>query len=238
MSGDRLALITAAAVGAVTALVAVALIKRSKTLPVVQPVFECECCSNGANNNANKKSIDHFAAEPRQNYLSWEDYFMSVAFLSAQRSKDPNKQVGACIVGPDKIISGIGYNGFPRGCADNSLPWAKKSQDGDQLKTKYPYVCHAEMNAIMNKNQSSLEGATIYVTMFPCNECSKLLIQSGIKEVVYYEDKRQGKLNAKPDPTYTASMTMLGMAGVIIRQHRPAAEVRLYQNQIMRSPSA
>ena len=153
---------------------------------------------------------------------------MSVAFLSAQRSKDPNKQVGACIVDPNRIILGIGYNGFPRGCSDETLPWAKKSQDGDKLKTKYPYVCHAEMNAIMNKNQSSLQDSTIYVTMFPCNECSKLIIQGGIKEVIYYEDKRHGKANAGPDPAYTASMTLLEMAGIKTRQHRPALEVHLY----------
>lgn len=87
------------------------------------------------------------------------------------------------------VILGIGYNGFPRGCPDSELPWAKASDDNDPLNTKYPYVCHAEMNAIMNKNSASLEGARIFVTMFPCNECAKIIIQSGIKEVVYYEDK-------------------------------------------------
>ena len=110
---------------------------------------------------------------------------MSVAFLSAQRSKDPNKQVGAVIVGPERVICGVGYNGFPRGCADDHLPWAKKSKTNDPTETKYAYVCHAEMNAIMNKNSQSLHGATVYVTMYPCNECAKLIIQSGIREVVY-----------------------------------------------------
>ena len=114
---------------------------------------------------------------------------MSVAFLSAQRSKDPNKQVGACIVGEDKLILGVGYNGFPRGCADNALPWRKKSANDDPLETKYAYVCHAEMNAIMNKNSASVAGGSLYVTMYPCNECAKLMIQAGIREVVYCEGK-------------------------------------------------
>lgn len=116
---------------------------------------------------------------------------MSVAFLSAQRSKDPNKQVGACIVDSSNVICGIGYNGFPRGCPDTHLPWAKCSVTGDPLETKYPYVCHAEMNAILNKNGASVAGAKMYVTMFPCNECAKLMIQAGIAEIVYHEDKAQ-----------------------------------------------
>jgi dCMP deaminase len=114
---------------------------------------------------------------------------MSVAFLSSQRSKDPNKQVGACIVDANQVICGIGYNGFPRGCPDEHLPWAKQSVHNDPLATKYPYVCHAEMNAILNKNGASIEGAKMYVTMFPCNECAKLMIQAGIKEVIFHEDK-------------------------------------------------
>lgn len=118
---------------------------------------------------------------------------MAVAFLSAQRSKDPNKQVGACIVDRKNVICGIGYNGFPRGCHDTSLPWAKKSENGNALDTKYPYVCHAEMNAIMNKNGASVEGSKVYVTMFPCNECAKLLIQAGVSEIIFYEDKAQPK---------------------------------------------
>ena len=132
---------------------------------------------------------DPYAPKPRDRYLKWDDYFMSVAFLSAQRSKDPNKQVGAVIVGPDRVIMGVGYNGFPRGCSDSDLPWAKKSTNGNPMETKYAYVCHAEMNAIMNKNAQSLRGATLYVTMYPCNECAKLIIQSGITEVVYFEGK-------------------------------------------------
>jgi len=132
---------------------------------------------------------DPFDPRPRSGYLSWDDYFMSVAFLSSQRSKDPNKQVGACIVDANQVICGIGYNGFPRGCPDEHLPWAKQSVHNDPLATKYPYVCHAEMNAILNKNGASIEGAKMYVTMFPCNECAKLMIQAGIKEVIFHEDK-------------------------------------------------
>ena len=122
---------------------------------------------------------------PRKEYLSWDDYFMSIAKLSALRSKDPSRQVGCCIVEPDskKIIS-IGYNGFPRGCPDNDLPWGK---NGDWIDTKYPYVVHAEANAIVN-SYSPLKDCSLYVTLFPCNECAKLIIQSGIKKI-YYENK-------------------------------------------------
>ena len=101
----------------------------------------------------------------RTTYLSWDDYFMSIAFLSAQRSKDPNKQVGACIVNADRLILGVGYTGFPRGCSDDALPWAKKSETGDPLETKYAYVCHAEMNAIMNKNSSNVQVGTTALTL-------------------------------------------------------------------------
>ena len=150
--------------------------------------------SNTVNSHSGFRGVpapkpDPYAPKPRDRYLKWDDYFMSVAFLSAQRSKDPNKQVGAVIVGPERVICGVGYNGFPRGCADDHLPWAKKSKTNDPTETKYAYVCHAEMNAIMNKNAQSLRGATLYVTMYPCNECAKLVIQSGITEVVYFEGK-------------------------------------------------
>ena len=187
--------------------------------------------------NANKRS-DPTDPSPREVYLSWDDYFMSLAFLSALRSKDPNKQVGAVITGPDRVILGIGYNGFPRGCSDELLPWAKKSDDGSPLGTKYPYVCHAEMNAIMNKNAASLKGACIYVTMFPCNNCAKLLIQAGIQEVIYFEDKRGGgseaglpqtltKDGVRPDPSYTASQRLLNQAGLKLRQHKPKRPIFL-----------
>ncbi|TYH97068.1 hypothetical protein ES332_A12G217600v1 [Gossypium tomentosum] len=115
---------------------------------------------------------------------------MAIAFLSAKRSKDPNRQVGACLVSQNGIILGIGYNGFPRGCSDDQLPWAKMSKSGDPLETKYPYVCHAEVNAILNTNHASAAGQRLYVTMFPCNECAKIIIQSGVSEVIYFIEKR------------------------------------------------
>ncbi|KAF6257623.1 cytidine deaminase-like protein [Scenedesmus sp. NREL 46B-D3] len=143
--------------------------------------------------------MEPFFAKCTCSYLCWDDYFMAVAFLSAERSKDPNKQVGACIVNDENIILSIGYNGFPRGCADSRLPWAKRAESGSILDTKYPYVSagslqcavvvHAEANALLNKNQAHVTGARIYVTLFPCNECAKLLIQAGIREVVYHEAK-------------------------------------------------
>merc|ERR1712072_1665945 len=119
---------------------------------------------------------------------------MAVALLSAQRSKDPRTQVGAAIVNEDKVVVGIGYNGFPIGCSDDELPWARTAER--ELDTKFPYVCHAEMNAIMNRNCQSLEGCTIYVTLFPYNECSKLIIQSRIKSVFYLDDKNKDKASA------------------------------------------
>ena len=160
---------------------------------------------------------------------------MAVAFLSAQRSKDPAKQVGACIVDCNNVICGIGYNGFPRGCHDTHLPWSKRSKNEDPLDTKYPYVCHAEMNAILNKNGASVAGARVYVTMFPCNECAKLLIQAGIAEIVFHEDKTQPRSSSaamedrgfKIDKQYAASRKLLHLAGVKVRQHHFDKPVRL-----------
>ena len=146
--------------------------------------------------------------------LSWDDYFMAVAMLSSMRSKDPNRQVGACIVDRESNkILGIGYNGFPRGCVDNRLPWAKT---GNWLDTKYPYVCHAELNAIMNKNSASVDGSILYSTLYPCNECAKIIIQSGISEVRYLE-KRDGDSSA-------ASQRLLDMAGVVMKKLTPVSE--------------
>lgn len=124
----------------------------------------------------------------RDNYLSWDEYFMAVARLSSMRSKDPSTQVGACIVGCDNRILSIGYNGAPNGFQDEAFPWAR---EGDPKDTKYFYVCHGEMNAILNfrGSRKDLENARIYVDLFPCNECAKLIIQSGIKEVIYLSDK-------------------------------------------------
>lgn len=124
----------------------------------------------------------------REDYLSWEEYFMGVAKLSAQRSKDPNTQVGACIVNNDNKIVSCGYNGAPIGFSDDIMPW---DREGDFLTTKYAYVAHAELNAILNSN-TNLKGTTIYVELFPCNECAKAIIQAGIKKVVYASDKYNG----------------------------------------------
>ncbi len=122
----------------------------------------------------------------RENYLSWDEYFMGISLLSGQRSKDPSTQVGACVVDSDKKIVGIGYNGFPKGCSDENFPW---SREGKFLETKYAYVCHAEINAILNSMGRNLKGATLYVALFPCNECAKAIIQVGIKKIMYLEDK-------------------------------------------------
>jgi dCMP deaminase len=154
-----------------------------------------------------------FTVRKRKDYLSWDAYFMGVAFLSAQRSKDPNTQVGACIVDANKCIIGIGYNGFPRGCSDEILPWSRTGSC--ELHKKYPYVVHAEVNAILNKCSASVRGATIYVALFPCNECCKVIIQSGVREVVYLHDTYHDTDACK------ASRIMFKMAGVKLRQYTP-----------------
>ena len=125
--------------------------------------------------------------QKRMDYISWEEYFMGIALLSAKRSKDPNTQVGACAVDEDNTIISIGYNGFPRGCDDDDFPW---SRDGEL--NKYLFVTHAEQNLILNAKGKSLNGATLYVTLFPCNECAKSIIQSGVKKVIYLSDKYNG----------------------------------------------
>ena len=139
----------------------------------------------------------------RTDYISWDEYFMGVAKLAAHRSKDPSTQVGACIVSPDDIIISTGYNGMPKGCSDDEFPW-----DREGAETKYPYVVHAELNAILNANGRDLRGSRVYVALFPCNECAKAIIQSGVKEVVYLSDKYGNT------PGTLASKRMLAAAGV------------------------
>lgn len=141
----------------------------------------------------------------REDYLTWDEYFMGVAILSAYRSKDPNTQVGACIVNDRNHIMSVGYNGLPMGCSDDEYPWER---DGDSFNTKYPYVCHAELNAILNNAGASLEGCRIYVALFPCNECAKAIIQSGIRKVVYLSDKYASSASTR------ASKRMFDSAGV------------------------
>ena len=123
----------------------------------------------------------------RTDYINWDEYFMGIAMLAARRSKDPNTQVGACIVSQDNIIISTGYNGMPKGCSDDEFPWDRKGEN--EAATKYPYVVHAELNAILNASGRDLRGSRIYVALFPCNECAKAIIQSGIKEVIYLSDK-------------------------------------------------
>ena len=135
----------------------------------------------------------------RQDYISWDEYFMGIALLSAQRSKDSHTQVGACIVNHENKILSLGYN----------MPWERNGEN--PVNTKYMYVCHAELNAILNRSSGSLEGAKLYVTLFPCNECAKAIIQSGIKEVVYMSDKYADEANT------IASKKMFDMVGIKYR---------------------
>ena len=152
----------------------------------------------------------------RNDYISWDAYFMGIAALSAMRSKDPGTQVGACIVGPDKRILSMGYNGMPTGCDDDQMPW---SREGDPLETKYLYVCHAEFNAILNSGARDLKGSTLYVTLFPCNECTKAIIQSGIKHIVYLDDKYADTNATK------ASKKMLDMTNITYSKYVPENNV-------------
>ncbi len=147
----------------------------------------------------------------RKDYLSWDQYFMGIALLSAQRSKDNSTQVGACIVSEENKILSVGYNGMPTGCSDDCMPWER---EGPPLKSKYFYVCHAELNAILNNNGLSLKGARIYTTLFPCNECAKAIIQSGIKKVIYLSDKY-----STSDSTI-ASKKMFSLAGIEFEEYQ------------------
>ncbi len=141
----------------------------------------------------------------RADYISWDEYFMGVAHLSGMRSKDPSTQVGACIVSSDNKILSMGYNGLPCGCSDEDYPW---DREGEELETKYPYVTHSELNAILNYRGGSLEGTKLYVSLFPCNECAKAIIQAGIRTVVYDCDKYEGT------PANRAAKRMFDSAGV------------------------
>ena len=152
----------------------------------------------------------------RSDYITWDEYFMGVAQLSALRSKDPNTQVGSCIVSEKNKILSMGYNGFPTGCSDDDFPWAR---EGSPLDTKYPFVTHSELNAILNYRGGSLEGAKLYVSLFPCNECAKAIIQCGIRTVVYDSDKY-----ASSDMTI-ASKRMFDAAGVRYYQYQRTGRI-------------
>lgn len=158
----------------------------------------------------------------REDYISWDEYFMGVAILAARRSKDPNTQVGACIVSQDNKILSMGYNGFPRGCSDEEFPWGKEHEADDPYNAKYFYSTHGELNAILNYRGGSLEGSKLYVTLFPCNECAKAIIQSGIRTLIYAEDKYGNT------PAVRASKRMLNAAGVRYYQYEKSGrEIRI-----------
>jgi dCMP deaminase len=155
----------------------------------------------------------------REDYISWDEYFMGVSLLSAMRSKDPSTQVGACIVSEDNKIMSVGYNGFPRGCSDDEFPWERIADNTND--TKYPFVCHAELNAILNAGGKNLTSSRIFVALFPCNECAKAIIQSGISEVIYISDKY-----ADTDATI-ASKKMLTSAGVKLTQFKSDKNIKI-----------
>lgn len=158
-------------------------------------------------------------SDKRTDYISWDEYFMGVAMLSGMRSKDPNTQVGACIVSKDNKILSMGYNGLPIGCSDDEFPWCR---EGAPLDNKYIYTAHSELNAILNYRGGSLENAKLYVTLFPCNECAKAIIQAGIKTVVYDEDKYFDS------PSVIASKRMFDAAGVrYYRYQRTGREISI-----------
>ncbi len=144
-------------------------------------------------------------SDKRKDYISWDEYFMGIAKMSAMRSKDPSTQVGACIVSDDNKILSMGYNGLPVGCSDDEFPWTR---EGDPLENKYVYTAHSELNAILNYRGGSLEGAKMYVTLFPCNECAKAIIQAGLRTIVFECDKYADT------PAVIASKRMLDAAGV------------------------
>ncbi|MBQ8371571.1 MAG: dCMP deaminase family protein [Clostridia bacterium] len=151
-------------------------------------------------------------SDKRTDYICWDEYFMGVALLAAGRSKDPSTQVGACIVDENKRIISTGYNGFPQGCSDDDFPWNRDESAGE---TKYKFVVHAELNAILNAAGKPLAGSRIYVALFPCNECAKAIIQAGVKEIIYLSDKYDGT------PGVVASKRMLTAAGVKFTKFTP-----------------
>ena len=155
----------------------------------------------------------------REDYIRWDEYFMGISKLAGMRSKDPNTQVGACIVGDDNKILSMGYNGFPHGCSDEEFPWER---EGDMLETKYAFVTHSELNAILNYRGGSLAGSKLYVSLFPCNECAKAIIQSGIKTVIYDSDKYNGT------PGNIAAKRMFDAAGVeYVPYSRSGREIKI-----------
>lgn len=158
--------------------------------------------------------------DKRKDYFSWDETFMQIARVISRRSKDPSTQNGACLVDQNNIIIGLGYNGFPRGCNDDDLPW---SREGKFCDKKYAYVVHAEANAILNTNANT-KGAKSYCTLFPCNECVKILLQKGIKEIIYESDKYHDS------PEWQAARKMLDSAGVTYRQYSPKFKLEFLES--------
>ena len=152
----------------------------------------------------------------KEDYLKWDEYFMGIALLSANRSKDPSTSVGACIVSQDNKILSVGYNGMPRGCPDDEYPWCREADS--ELDTKYLYVCHAELNAILNYTGPNMMHAKIYTTLFPCNECTKALIQVGISQVIYLSDKYCDTSSV------IAAKRMMKSAGIILTKYQLAGK--------------
>lgn len=151
----------------------------------------------------------------RTDYINWDAYFMGIAILSSRRSKDPNTGVGSCIVSTANKILSVGYNGMPLGCSDDEFPWER---NGNPLDTKYLYVCHAELNAILNYTGTDMHGAKIYTTLFPCNECTKALIQAGIKEVIYLSDKYSDTDSTR------AAKRMMNTVNIKFREYKPMGQ--------------
>lgn len=170
--------------------------------------------TNGVGANLHASELKNESNEKRKVYLKWEDYFMGVALISAQRSKDPLTQVGACIVNDDKRIIGVGYNGLPFGCSDDSFPWSKNTEN--PLNSKHMFVVHAEENAIINRFSADLKNSTIYVSLFPCNRCAQMIIQSGIKRIIYMSDKKSHTKEV------AASKRMLDAAGIQYNLYQPS----------------
>lgn len=168
------------------------------------------------NSNIHILNEQKYLNECINNNISWDDYFMGVAILSSYRSKDPNTKVGACIVNPNtKRVISMGYNGMPNGCSDQDFPWTKTSDN--ESETKYPYVVHAELNAILNA-KTSVDGCYMYVTLSPCSECMKAIIQSGIKKIIYKDEyKKDSEMNK-------ATKKMIQYTGIISEQYKPTGK--------------
>lgn len=144
--------------------------------------------------------------------IDWDTYFMSVAILTSKRSKDNNTQVGAVIVDKYRRIIGCGYNGFISGLDESLFP-TSRDIDLPYNLTKYPYTIHAEQNAILNTVVFDVSGSTMYCTLFPCDNCAKIIAQKRIAEIVYLSDKYHD------EPSYIASRLLFDAASIKYRQY-------------------